>query len=42
VDTDWIVQSGLQTGQQVIVEGVQKARPGMVVQPNPAALYDEG
>ena len=42
VDTDWIVDSGLQTGQHVIVEGVQKARPGMVVQPNPATLYDEG
>jgi membrane fusion protein (multidrug efflux system) len=42
VDTDWIVESGLQTGQQVIVEGVQKARPGMRVQPSPATPYDEG
>lgn len=41
VDTDWIVQSGLQVGQHVIVEGVQKARPGMVVQPTPAALFEE-
>jgi membrane fusion protein (multidrug efflux system) len=42
VDTDWVVTSGLQLGQQVIVEGVQKARPGMRVQPSPATLYDEG
>jgi membrane fusion protein (multidrug efflux system) len=41
VDTDWIVQSGLQLGQDVIVEGVQKARPGLVVQPTPAALFEE-
>jgi len=42
VDTDWVVTSGLQLGQQVIVEGVQKARPGMRVQPSPATLYEEG
>ncbi len=42
VDTDWVVTSGLQLGQHVIVEGVQKARPGMRVQPSPATLYDEG
>lgn len=42
VDTDWVVTSGLQVGQHVIVEGVQKARPGMRVQPSPATLYDEG
>jgi len=41
VDTDWIVESGLQVGQHVIVEGVQKARPGMLVQPTPATLYEE-
>lgn len=40
VDTDWIVDSGLQVGQQVIVEGVQKARPGMVVRPTPATLSE--
>ncbi|NEX17584.1 MAG: efflux transporter periplasmic adaptor subunit [Halochromatium sp.] len=41
VDTDWVITSGLQLGQQVIVEGVQKARPGMRVQPSPATLYEE-
>lgn len=33
VDTDWIVQGGLELGQTVIVDGLQKARPGMTVQP---------
>ncbi len=41
VDTDWIVESGLEPGQHVIVEGLQKARPGMLVQPTPTALYGE-
>jgi membrane fusion protein, multidrug efflux system len=27
-----VVQSGLQTGERVIVEGIQKVRPGMKVQ----------
>lgn len=39
IDTDWVVREGLEAGQQVIVEGIQKARPGMIVQPIPAALY---
>ncbi|RKT43819.1 efflux RND transporter periplasmic adaptor subunit [Thiocapsa rosea] len=39
IDTDWIVLSGLEPGQQVIVDGIQKARPGMIVQPLPSALY---
>lgn len=33
---DWIVQSGLEPGELVIVEGVQKARPGAKVQPTRA------
>jgi len=31
--TDWIVQSGLKAGDRVIVDGLQKAFPGMVVNP---------
>ena len=37
---DFIISEGLQGGEQVIVNGVQKARPGSVVKPvpwNPAA-----
>lgn len=32
-DTDWVVLGGLEEGQSVIVEGLQRARPGMTVQP---------
>jgi membrane fusion protein, multidrug efflux system len=31
----WIVEQGLKPGDRVIVEGVQKARPGIVVNPQP-------
>ena len=31
----WIVTQGLKPGDQVIVEGVQKVRPGSPVQPSP-------
>ena len=31
----WIVEQGLKPGDRVIVEGVQKAQPGMVVNPQP-------
>jgi membrane fusion protein (multidrug efflux system) len=37
---DWTIAEGLQGGEQVIVNGLQKARPGSVVKPvpwNPAA-----
>jgi membrane fusion protein, multidrug efflux system len=30
---DWIVEKGLAAGEQVIVEGVQRAQPGMTVRP---------
>jgi membrane fusion protein (multidrug efflux system) len=32
----WLVSSGLKAGDQVIVEGSQKARPNSVVNPVPA------
>jgi membrane fusion protein (multidrug efflux system) len=38
--TDWIINEGLQGGEKVIVNGLQKARPGSQVKPvpwNPAA-----
>lgn len=38
IDSDWVVSDGLEAGQQVIVEGLQKARPGALVQPVPATL----
>jgi membrane fusion protein, multidrug efflux system len=33
----WLVTAGLAAGEQVIVEGLQKVRPGAVVKPVPAA-----
>ncbi len=33
----WVVTSGLKQGEQVIVEGLQKVRPGQVVDAKPAA-----
>lgn len=33
--TNWIITSGLQVGEQVIVEGLQKAKPGATVKPVP-------
>ncbi|MGA6924964.1 MAG: efflux RND transporter periplasmic adaptor subunit [Desulfosarcina sp.] len=37
VDDQWLVLSGLAPGDRVIVEGVQKVRPGMVVKVAPLA-----
>jgi len=34
---DFVIESGLQGGEQVIVNGLQKARPGSVVKPVPLA-----
>ena len=35
VASNWIIQSGLQAGDQVVVEGTQKVKPGMIVNPQP-------
>src|SRR5205823_6844511 len=35
IDHEWIVEEGLRAGDRVIVEGVQKAREGAVVNPKP-------
>lgn len=33
----WVIDEGLQPGEKVIVEGIQKARPGATVDPKPYA-----
>ena len=38
----WIISSGLNHGDQVIVEGLQKARPGAKVNPTPWSPVDTG
>jgi membrane fusion protein (multidrug efflux system) len=35
VGNQWIVSDGLKPGERVVVEGVQKVRPGMQVNPKP-------
>jgi membrane fusion protein (multidrug efflux system) len=37
VDQQWIITEGLHPGERVIVEGLQKIRQGMQVDPKPAA-----
>jgi membrane fusion protein (multidrug efflux system) len=34
-DDDVVVESGLESGETVIVEGIQKVRPGMTVEAVP-------
>jgi membrane fusion protein, multidrug efflux system len=36
VGSEWIIESGLSAGEQVVVEGAQRVRPGTVVAPKPA------
>ena len=38
----WIVEDGLKAGERVVVEGVQKARDGTVVNPTVVAVPTEG
>src|SRR5262249_27497199 len=33
IGTDWIINEGIKPGERVVVEGVQKVRPGMQVSP---------
>jgi membrane fusion protein (multidrug efflux system) len=35
VDDRWVIESGLKAGEQIIVEGFQKLRPGAPVNPQP-------
>jgi len=42
VGNQWIVSDGLKLGERVIVEGVQKVRPGMQVNPKPFAEQTSG
>ena len=42
VGTQWIVAEGLKQGERVVVEGVQKVRPGMQVNAKPFAAETKG
>jgi RND family efflux transporter MFP subunit len=42
VDNQWIIAEGLKQGDRVVAEGVQKVRPGMLVNPKPFAAEAKG
>jgi membrane fusion protein (multidrug efflux system) len=42
VGAEWIITDGLQRGERVVAEGVQKVRSGMQVKPRPFAAGTEG
>jgi RND family efflux transporter MFP subunit len=35
VGPEWVIEDGLKVGEQIVVQGIQKVRPGGVVQPKP-------
>ncbi|HEY4745739.1 MAG TPA: efflux RND transporter periplasmic adaptor subunit [Desulfuromonadaceae bacterium] len=37
IGSDWIISEGVKPGENVVVEGTQKVRPGMLVTPKPHA-----
>jgi RND family efflux transporter MFP subunit len=42
VGAQWIIVDGLKRGERVVVEGVQKVRPGVQVNPKPFAVESKG
>ncbi len=36
IDGDWVIESGLEAGETIVVDGIQKARPGATVRALPA------
>jgi membrane fusion protein (multidrug efflux system) len=41
VGDKWVVASGLQAGERVIIEGLLKAKPGAPIVPEPYALGED-
>jgi RND family efflux transporter MFP subunit len=41
VGTQWVIEDGLKAGEQVIVQGIQKVRPGSPVRPMPYQMPAE-
>ena len=42
VGSDWVIADGLQRGERVVAEGIQKVRPGMQVNPQPFVAEKQG
>jgi membrane fusion protein (multidrug efflux system) len=41
VGPEWVIAHGLKAGEQVVVQGTQKVRPGSIVQPKPYQVQAE-
>jgi len=41
IGNQWLISDGLQPGDQLIVDNLQKLQPGMAVKPGPAKLPPE-
>ena len=41
IGSDWLIEKGLQPGEQVVAEGTQKVKPGMTVVPKPFSPQPE-
>ena len=37
----WVIEKGLQAGEKVVVEGLQRVRPGIKVNPSPLSQVTE-
>jgi len=42
VGSEWIIAQGLNPGEKVVAEGIQKVRPGAIVNPKPFAVQAQG
>jgi membrane fusion protein (multidrug efflux system) len=42
IGTLWVVDSGLKAGDRIVVEGLQKVRPGVKVKPEAVQIKDDG
>ena len=42
VGNQWVIAEGLQQGERVVAEGIQKVRPGMLVTPKPFTAETQG
>jgi membrane fusion protein (multidrug efflux system) len=42
IGDQWLVEDGLKPGDRVIIEGLQKVRPGAAVQPSEAGTSPPG
>jgi membrane fusion protein (multidrug efflux system) len=42
VDSLWLIESGLKAGEQIVVEGLQRVRPGIQVTPQTVLIGEDG